>query len=602
LRLRLQQHREYRQVVLPRQQQLAVQQLAVRFGDGGGGGGFGSNLPKPPSSERQRHRQGNDNYNNDSNSDNNNPDYGGLRVLRSENDKGGVEFRRRISYKDEDDVNFRKRNQLHELDALVTTDDVSDVPPLDRFERYDDLEYYPRKWKRGGERDDEGEDLSSGSNWCRRPKWSDARQYPSCNAFHELDLADAVGGVGGVGGDVRTTTTTSQYDTTYLGDGHFRNVWMVSFPTKTKRRTGAADDRNGNGTDADTDHNDDDNDPQQQQQQHHTCEAVLKMNRWYENRRFKPYDYDQTRMEALALLETHASSRTASLYGYCATSVFVEPGQPVEQYVLPEPGWYKQEWLEEEYREQQRQLQREQEDGKVEDITVVAASLSKNQYTPEEKLELALAAAESVADLHGNADGPIVHHDLSWGQWLISRKDGRLKLNDLNKARVLYWNEAEQRYCKFWSNQYDVYRVPEEIGDGGLIDESSDVGAFGKLLYTLLTGLLPYYDTIADNNDGDDSRAIKMIVQGKYPYVDERYRTRSFVESRLVDIMERCWDYDADKRPSIFDVVRHLRETATTHHNNSTVTTGSVNSNVVGRGEAGDGADDEDDNQLPRSW
>lgn len=50
-------------------------------------------------------------------------------------------------------------------------------------------------------------------------------------------------------------------------------------------------------------------------------------------------------------------------------------------------------------------------------------------------------------------------------------------------------------------------------------------------------------------------------MAGKTPFVDPRYRSRSFVEARLVEIMERCWAYDRTKRPSIFEVVSFLRDT-----------------------------------------
>ena len=37
------------------------------------------------------------------------------------------------------------------------------------------------------------------------------------------------------------------------------------------------------------------------------------------------------------------------------------------------------------------------------------------------------------------------------------------------------------------------YRSPEEFGSG-ILDERVDVYAFGQNIYTLLTGLWPYYD------------------------------------------------------------------------------------------------------------
>ena len=52
----------------------------------------------------------------------------------------------------------------------------------------------------------------------------------------------------------------------------------------------------------------------------------------------------------------------------------------------------------------------------------------------------------------------------------------------------------------------------------------------------------------------------KKLTDGQLPYVDPRYRNRSYAEGRLVDIMEQCWKYDPDKRIDIFSVVKLLRE------------------------------------------
>ena len=50
------------------------------------------------------------------------------------------------------------------------------------------------------------------------------------------------------------------------------------------------------------------------------------------------------------------------------------------------------------------------------------------------------------------------------------------------------------------------------------------------------------------------------MINGELPYVDPRYKQRSFAESQLVEIMEKCWVYDAEKRIDIFEVVRLLRK------------------------------------------
>lgn len=163
--------------------------------------------------------------------------------------------------------------------------------------------------------------------------------------------------------------------------------------------------------------------------------------------------------------------------------------------------------------------------------------------------------AESLAFLHGNPKGIVAHHDLDSGQYLLD-KNGHLKLNDFNKARILPWNVKEKRYCKFFSNADEVLRAPEEIF-GGFADDSSDVVSLGKIMYTLLTGLIPYYD----KSKSED--ALKAIVDGEKPFIDERYRTRSFIEGRLCEIMERCWKPKKRvDRITVFDVIADLRETA----------------------------------------
>jgi hypothetical protein len=98
-----------------------------------------------------------------------------------------------------------------------------------------------------------------------------------------------------------------------------------------------------------------------------------------------------------------------------------------------------------------------------------------------------------------------------------------------------------------------------------------------------LTGLWPFYD-VKDSDDVQVSGATmivlpchvvivmnkliqppllrseqKLVSDGKLAYVDPRYRTRSYLEGKLVEIMERCWEYKRRKRLNIFEVVEFLR-------------------------------------------
>ena len=77
----------------------------------------------------------------------------------------------------------------------------------------------------------------------------------------------------------------------------------------------------------------------------------------------------------------------------------------------------------------------------------------------------------------------------------------------------------------------------------------------GNNIYGLLTGLWVYYDT------EDDGVVQQKVVNGTLAFIDERYRSRSYIEGRMVEIMERCWIYDPSKRATIFEVVEFLEET-----------------------------------------
>jgi serine/threonine protein kinase len=84
-----------------------------------------------------------------------------------------------------------------------------------------------------------------------------------------------------------------------------------------------------------------------------------------------------------------------------------------------------------------------------------------------------------------------------------------------------------------------------------------DTYSMGNNIYSLLTGLWPFYNFSED----DDKQVQDLLINQKIrPLVDPRYRTRSFIESKLVAIMDECWEWEPERRISIFEVVRKLRE------------------------------------------
>jgi serine/threonine protein kinase len=99
---------------------------------------------------------------------------------------------------------------------------------------------------------------------------------------------------------------------------------------------------------------------------------------------------------------------------------------------------------------------------------------------------------------------------------------------------------------------YIKWRAPEEYLDYPL-NEKIDVWGLGLNMYSLLTGVNPFY------NDTTDEEVQQKVSDGETPYIDPRYRSNmSFADGQLVEIMERCWVYDPDDRPDVFEIARQL--------------------------------------------
>ena len=73
-------------------------------------------------------------------------------------------------------------------------------------------------------------------------------------------------------------------------------------------------------------------------------------------------------------------------------------------------------------------------------------------------------------------------------------------------------------------------------------------------MYSLLTGLWVFYDT--DNDEKMQERA----KEGEKAYIDPRYKERSLAEGKLAEIIGRCHSFKPEDRPSIFQVIKFLRD------------------------------------------
>jgi len=209
---------------------------------------------------------------------------------------------------------------------------------------------------------------------CYKPKWAYG-VFPNCNLFHELALD-------------RPVSAEEYLDVKTVGRGHFRVGWSIVDASTPRALL----------------------DPSESSEK---LDFVLKTIRLWEKDTFTPYSVTHTQAEAITMLATADSNRTTSIYGHCSTSIMVERAEPFSHHSIV-GSW---EFID------KAEIAKDQ----VDDVKPY------NDLTPQAKLRMSLAMAESLADLHGNPSGVIVNNDLSFDQFLRG-KDGVIKLNDFNKG------------------------------------------------------------------------------------------------------------------------------------------------------------------------
>jgi serine/threonine protein kinase len=357
-------------------------------------------------------------------------------------------------------------------------------------------------------------------------------QYPVCNTIHELPtIHTRATGIqeqlqnshdprhrAAENSAGQSMVPGTEAEVKFLSRGHYRDSWLI---------TSCGEPARGKGPTATPKCTRD--------------ESVLKTLR--EGHDFDYYQMRQVAQEAIVMEELTASPRIVDIRGHCATTILAEylPGE-ITTRIVPdrETGSIKG-------KNRGRIPQTELDQLQENDVYPL------NNFTALEKVMMALRMAESVADLHGLKSGIFVHGDVHPDQWLMDG-NGALKLNDFNNGKFLDYDPGEMEYCKYRCQFGGTYKTPEEIR-GDYVDESVDTWAIGHGIYGLLTGLYPFYDFTSH------PRIRQIVMDGVQPFVDDRYRTRSFIEGELVKIMEDCWRFQSKNRPSIFEIVQYLRDT-----------------------------------------
>jgi serine/threonine protein kinase len=95
-----------------------------------------------------------------------------------------------------------------------------------------------------------------------------------------------------------------------------------------------------------------------------------------------------------------------------------------------------------------------------------------------------------------------------------------------------------------------LYMAPEVMG-GGHYSNTADVFSFGALLYEIVTGKQPRQD-VEDSQIGVYELFGKVLSGSREAIPDT-------VEPFTADLIRRCWDGNADDRPTFLDIFNDLR-------------------------------------------
>jgi serine/threonine protein kinase len=352
---------------------------------------------------------------------------------------------------------------------------------------------------------------------CQPLPWT-LDSYPTCNILHEIANLHRV--------------SPDQYDIKQLGQGGTFRIGFLFANNGTKT----------------TNHNKNPDAPYYPYIDDFVWKAIKIEYSSYAGREH----LERVNEEALLLAYLSYSDHVSNIYGYCGTSILVERGQDLYHQLIPHhAGTVDDDMRGYMTMDEMNQIHAEAANG----------LLIRNHFSAEQRLDIAISVMESIALLHGFPAGPVAHNDISFDQWLFSMDGKRVILNDFNSAVPLRYNAQEQQFCLHTSPSGN-YKAPEYFHKPMFLNEQSDVWALGCILFGILTGVMPYHEFFTDKEYMEQTR------RGIPPVLNEAFRSdkASFIERRMVEIMDEMFNIIRAERSSIFDVVERLHETRNIHY------------------------------------
>lgn len=170
----------------------------------------------------------------------------------------------------------------------------------------------------------------------------------------------------------------------------------------------------------------------------------------------------------------------------------------------------------------------------------------------KQKLKILLDVAKGMNYLH-HCRPPIVHRDLKSLNVLLAEKvedefdTPIIKIADFGMAKI----KANVENAAMTANAGTYHWMAPEVLGGNTYNEKVDSYSFGIVMYEVICRAIPYEET------GLDAMKIAISVsKGLRPCLD--YVPKN-CPPELVSLMQKCWDVNPDKRPSMDSLIESLK-------------------------------------------
>ena len=172
--------------------------------------------------------------------------------------------------------------------------------------------------------------------------------------------------------------------------------------------------------------------------------------------------------------------------------------------------------------------------------------------------------ANALNYLH-NQDPPLVHRDLKPQNVLLMANDLRIKLADFGSVTIAQATKTMSSFQTPSNKQYTpLYCAPELLENIEIRNCSSDIYSYALIGYEIITRHQVYihpginHDLIIYQIMHDGLKPNMNIVNEIEKHLDENSDDKT-IFIQLKSIMEKCWNYEANERPTALEIIDILK-------------------------------------------